>query len=179
MEKISFIIPCYRSEHTLPAVVDEIRTTMAGMSDRYTFDIFLVNDCSPDGTAQTIKKLCEEDDRISGISFARNFGQHAALMAGFRYSDGDICVALDDDGQTPADQVDRLLDKLEEGYDVVYTGKGTFDFNGRNVALIENYNWPAFKANENQKLTVDDISTATTQAEGTVTLKYSTNLEEK
>ena len=66
-----------------------------------------------------------------------------------------------------------------EGYDVVYTGKGTFDFNGRNVALIENYNWPAFKANENQKLTVDDISTATTQAEGTVTLKYSTTLEEK
>ena len=120
MEKISFIIPCYRSEHTLPAVVDEIRTTMAGMSDRYTFDIFLVNDCSPDGTAQTIKKLCEEDDRISGISFARNFGQHAALMAGFRYSDGDICVCLDDDGQTPADQVGKLLEKIDEGYDAVY-----------------------------------------------------------
>ncbi|MBP5701853.1 MAG: glycosyltransferase, partial [Lachnospiraceae bacterium] len=104
MEKISFIIPCYRSEHTLPSVVEEIKTTMSGMSDRYTFDIFLINDCSPDGTAETIKKLCEDDERISGISFARNFGQHAALMAGFRFSDGDICVCLDDDGQTPANQ---------------------------------------------------------------------------
>ena len=54
MEKISFIIPCYRSEHTLPSVVEEIKTTMSGMSDRYTFDIILINDCSPDGTAQTI-----------------------------------------------------------------------------------------------------------------------------
>ena len=120
MEKISFIIPCYRSEHTLPSVVEEIKTTMSGMSDRYTYDIFLVNDFSPDGTAQTIKKLCEENENICGISFARNFGQHAALMAGFRYSDGDICVCLDDDGQTPADQVGRLLDKLDEGYDAVY-----------------------------------------------------------
>ncbi len=120
MEKISFIIPCYRSEHTLPSVVEEIKTTMSGMSDRYTYDIFLVNDFSPDNTAQTIKKLCEENENIRGISFARNFGQHAALMAGFRYSDGDICVCLDDDGQTPADQVGRLLDKLNEGYDAVY-----------------------------------------------------------
>ncbi|MCR5618502.1 MAG: glycosyltransferase family 2 protein [Lachnospiraceae bacterium] len=120
METISFIIPCYRSEHTLPSVVEEIKTTMSGMSDRYTYDIFLVNDFSPDNTAQTIKKLCEENENIRGISFARNFGQHAALMAGFRYSDGDICVCLDDDGQTPADQVGRLLDKLNEGYDAVY-----------------------------------------------------------
>ena len=120
MEKISFIIPCYRSEHTLPSVVEEIETTMAGMSDRYTFDIFLINDFSPDGTMQTIRKLCEEKEYISGISFARNFGQHAALMAGFRYSDGDICVCLDDDGQTPANQVGRLLEKLDEGYDAVY-----------------------------------------------------------
>ena len=70
MEKISFIIPCYRSEHTLPSVVEEIETTMAGMSDRYTFDIFLINDFSPDGTMQTIRKLCEEKEYISGISFS-------------------------------------------------------------------------------------------------------------
>ena len=120
MEKISFIIPCYRSEQTLPKVIEEIQSTMSGMSDRYAYDIILVNDCSPDDTAQTIKKLCEENDNIIGVSFAKNFGQHAALMAGFRYSDGDICVCLDDDGQTPANQVGRLLAKLDEGYDAVY-----------------------------------------------------------
>lgn len=120
MKKISFIIPCYRSEHTLGTVVNEITDTMATMADRYDYDIFLINDCSPDGTAQVIEKLCEENSRIRGISFARNFGQHAALMAGFRYSDGDICVALDDDGQTPANQVDRLLNAIENGADAVY-----------------------------------------------------------
>ncbi|MCR4792622.1 MAG: glycosyltransferase family 2 protein [Lachnospiraceae bacterium] len=120
MEKISFIIPCYRSEKTLPVVIDEVCTTMEKLSSRYDYDIILVNDASPDGTADVIKGLCEKNERISGISFAKNFGQHAALMAGFRYSDGDICVALDDDGQTPADQVERLLDKLDEGVDVVY-----------------------------------------------------------
>ena len=122
MEKISFIIPCYSSEKTLPSVIDEIKSTMSAMADKYEFNIFLVNDSSPDHTADVIKGLCETDDRIHGISFARNFGQHAALMAGFRYSDGDICVALDDDGQTPANQVSRLLDKLDEGYDAVYAG---------------------------------------------------------
>ena len=120
MKKVSFIIPCYRSEKTLGSVVEEIRTTMDKMADRYDYDIFLINDSSPDGTAGVIKKLCEENDRIRGISFARNFGQHAALMPGFRYSDGDICVALDDDGQTPANQVDRLLDAIENGADAVY-----------------------------------------------------------
>ena len=120
MKKVSFIIPCYRSEKTLGTVVNEIRTTMDKMADRYDYDIFLINDSSPDGTAGVIEQLCGEDARIRGISFARNFGQHAALMAGFRYSDGDICVALDDDGQTPADQVDRLLDAIENGADAVY-----------------------------------------------------------
>ncbi|MBP3754209.1 MAG: glycosyltransferase family 2 protein [Lachnospiraceae bacterium] len=120
MKKVSFIIPCYRSEKTLGIVVNEIETAMAKMADRYEYDIFLINDASPDGTAGVIEKLCEENSRIRGISFARNFGQHAALMAGFRYSDGDICVALDDDGQTPADQVDRLLDAIENGADAVY-----------------------------------------------------------
>ncbi len=119
MKKISFVIPCYRSEHTLPAVVKEIEEKMNTMPE-FTFDIFLVNDCSPDNTLDVIKKLCEEHDYIKGIAFAKNFGQHAALMAGLRHSDGDYVVCLDDDGQTPADEVDKLIEKLEEGYDAVY-----------------------------------------------------------
>lgn len=120
MEKISFIIPCYRSEITLPKVVQEIRDKMEELRDRYTYDIFLINDCSPDGTEDVIRRLCEDASDIHGISFARNFGQHSALMAGLRYSDGDLVVCLDDDGQTPANQVDRLLEKIEEGMDLVY-----------------------------------------------------------
>ena len=125
IKKVSFVIPCYRSQHTVGEVVAEITTdkltnelTSEKMQEltQYTYDIFLVNDASPDNTMETIRDLCEKYDNIKGIGFARNFGQHAALMAGLRHSDGDYVVCLDDDGQTPADEVDKLLNKLEEGF---------------------------------------------------------------
>ena len=118
-KKVSFVIPCYRSEETLPGVVAEIEETMKGMG-QYRYEILLVNDCSPDHTFSVIRKLCGEHDYIRGLDFARNFGQHSALMAGLRYSDGDYVVCLDDDGQTPADEAGKLLGSLEEGYDAVY-----------------------------------------------------------
>ena len=119
MKKVSFVIPCYRSEKTLPQVIEEINEKMDTLKD-YEYDIFLVNDCSPDGTLAVIRQLCDSYKNIRGISFSKNFGQHAALMAGLRHADGDYVVCLDDDGQTPADEVDKLLEKLEEGYDAVY-----------------------------------------------------------
>lgn len=118
-KKVSFVIPCYRSEKTLEHVVVEIRNKMKELT-AYSYEIILINDCSPDGTMSVIRRLCESDERIKGISFARNFGQHAALMAGLRQSKGDYVVCLDDDGQTPADEVDKLLTKLDEGFDAVY-----------------------------------------------------------
>lgn len=119
MGKISFVIPCYRSEKTLEGVVTEIRDTMQTLQ-KYEYDIFLVNDCSPDNTYGVIMSLCKKYDNISGISLAKNFGQHAALMAGLRKADGNIVVCLDDDGQTPADEVGKLIAGIENGSDVVY-----------------------------------------------------------
>lgn len=119
MQKISYVIPCYRSEHTLPAVAGEITAKMQTLP-QYDYEVILVNDCSPDDTLGTIRRLVAADAHIQGVDLARNFGQHAALMAGFHQCSGDIVVCLDDDGQTPADEVDRLLQKLDEGCDVVY-----------------------------------------------------------
>ena len=119
MQLVSFVIPCYRSEHTVTSVVDEVRRTMPTLP-QYDYEIVLVNDCSPDGTFRVIRELAENDARITAVDLAKNFGQHAALMAGFHHCAGDIVVCLDDDGQTPADEVGKLLSKLEEGYDVVY-----------------------------------------------------------
>ncbi|MDE5823422.1 MAG: glycosyltransferase family 2 protein, partial [Lachnospiraceae bacterium] len=119
MSKISFVIPCYQSARTIEKVVAEIQDTMASIP-KYVYDIFLVNDCSPDDTYEVIKALCAKYNNITGISLARNFGQHAALMAGLRRSDGDIVVCLDDDGQTPANEVGKLLEGIENGSDVVY-----------------------------------------------------------
>ncbi len=122
MKKISFVIPCYRSANTLEGVIAEIDQTMETIKAQkgYLYEIILVNDCSPDNTMDTIRKICEEKDYVIGIGFAKNFGQHAALMAGLRQSTGDYVVCLDDDGQTPADEVGKLIDKLEKGFDAVY-----------------------------------------------------------
>ncbi len=116
---ISFVIPCYRSEKTLEQVVNEINETMTSL-EAYDFEIILVNDCSPDQTFSVIEHLCTKYPNICGVNLAKNFGQHAALMAGFHQAHGEILVCLDDDGQTPANEVGKLFDAIEAGADVVY-----------------------------------------------------------
>ena len=131
MAKISFVIPCYRSEGTIRKVVDEIRDTVSAHNGAVSngavsssavddYEIVLVNDCSPDGVWNEIKTLAAEDPNIKGICLAKNFGQHSALMAGYANATGDYIVSLDDDGQTPACETYKLVEKLEEGFDVVY-----------------------------------------------------------
>ncbi|MBR2470398.1 MAG: glycosyltransferase family 2 protein [Fibrobacter sp.] len=117
--KLSFVIPCYRSENTIGTVVQEIRDTVATRPG-IDYEIVLVNDCSPDNVWQVIKQLAAEDSHIKGICLAKNFGQHSALMAGYGQTTGDYVISLDDDGQTPANECFKLVDKLEEGFDVVY-----------------------------------------------------------
>ncbi len=133
MKKVSFVIPCYQSEKTITSVVDEIVSTMNAIVD-YEYEIVLVNDCSQDGTYNVIKSIVGDHENVIGISFAKNFGQHAALMAGLRATDGDYVVCLDDDGQTPADEVGKLLTKLEEGYDAVYAS-----YNNKQHSAFRNF----------------------------------------
>lgn len=118
MEKISFVIPCYRSEYTIGGVVDEIVDTVTAR-DGYDYEIILINDNSPDRMIETIKTLSRTNPRVKGIDLSRNFGQHSAIMAGFTYLTGDIVVCLDDDGQTPANEVFMLIDKLKD-FDLVF-----------------------------------------------------------
>lgn len=118
-EKLSYVVPCYGSEETIESVVEEIISLMKGL-DQYDYEVILVNDCSPDKVWLKIGLLCEKYPFVKGINLAKNFGQHSALMAGYNICTGDYVVTLDDDGQTPVDQVGILLDKLKEGYDVVY-----------------------------------------------------------
>ena len=118
--KLSFVIPCYRSEHTLGGVVGEIHEKMKERPS-LEYEIILVNDCSPDNVQGVIERLCAESaSTVHGIELARNFGQHAAILAGYHYITGDVVYAVDDDGQTPIESTFALLDKLEEGFDIVW-----------------------------------------------------------
>jgi undecaprenyl-phosphate 4-deoxy-4-formamido-L-arabinose transferase len=118
MKKLSFVIPCYRSENTIRIVVEELMATVEkrGNSD---YEIILVNDNSPDNVFKIIAELASQYPQVKGIELAKNFGQHSALMAGYHFAFGDIVVSLDDDGQTPANEVFTLIDKLDEETDVV------------------------------------------------------------
>ena len=137
---ISFVIPCYRSEKTIEAVINEIDVTMKE-SDHPEYEIILVNDGSPDNTWETISALANkrEDDRLLGINLAKNFGQHAALMAGLNASAGDYVICLDDDGQTPANEAGKLIDAMEKGADAVYARYGHKQHNlFRNFGTVMN-----------------------------------------
>jgi len=120
MPKFSFVIPCYRSENTITTVVEEIKSEMAAKRPGDSYEIVLVNDCSPDGVWNVIEKLAETENNVIGINLAKNFGQHSALLAGYGQCSGEYVVSLDDDGQAPLDSLNDLISKLEEGYDVVY-----------------------------------------------------------
>jgi len=119
MKKISYVIPCYGSEHTIEKVVNGIKELMK-LHLEFKYEIILVNDNSPDNVWHVILGLCNQNSNVQGICLAKNFGQHSALMAGYNKCTGDYIVTMDDDGQTPVDQTFFLVDKIAEGYDVVY-----------------------------------------------------------
>lgn len=113
---LSIVIPCYKSELFLENTIKEIEKELK--NDAY--EIILVDDSSPDGTYDVIKKICSENAKVKGITLSKNFGQHAALMAGFSIASGDLILCMDDDGQTPASEITKLLSALTDDVDVVY-----------------------------------------------------------
>lgn len=117
MKEISIVIPCYKSASFLENVVNEILDKTKAIALK---EIILVDDGSPDDVWSVIRKLSKERELIKGIHFARNFGQHAALMAGYRKASGDYIITMDDDGQSLPEGIEKLIEELDKGVDVVY-----------------------------------------------------------
>lgn len=116
---ISIVIPCYYSEKTIGKVV-ELTVEEFKKREDYQCEFVLVNDGSTDGTYEQIQKLGKKYPFVKGINLLRNFGQHNALMAGLHYTEGAYVLGMDDDMQTHPSQIFKLVDKIAEGYDVVY-----------------------------------------------------------
>ncbi len=115
---VSVVIPVYNSQDCLPGVVDRIATTLRSSTEG--FELILVEDGSRDRSWQTILDITERLPSARGIRLMRNYGQHSALLCGIRAARNPIILTLDDDGQNPPEEIPKLLDKLDEGYDVVY-----------------------------------------------------------
>lgn len=114
---LSFIIPCYRSEHTIIPVLEEIRNKMSEQPE-ITYEVNTVNDNSPDDVLSVLYDYADQHSFLNVIDLTRNFGQHAAMMAGLSQAKGDIVIFLDDDGQCPMDHLWELLAPLKDDYDV-------------------------------------------------------------
>ncbi len=119
MINISVIIPCYNSEKNIEKVVDLTVEYLSKMND-LQYEFVLVNDCSPDNTFEAIRRLTKKYSFVKGINLAKNAGQHNALITGLKAAEGEYFLAMDDDGQTHPSQIYKLIDKMKEGYDVVY-----------------------------------------------------------
>ncbi|MCR4691489.1 MAG: glycosyltransferase [Lachnospiraceae bacterium] len=141
MKKLSFVIPCYRSEQTIEKVTEEIGRVV-GERPEYDYEIICVNDASPDGVWGVLKKLASANSRIKLVDFAQNMGKHAAVLAGFSYVTGDYVVNLDDDYQSPVNELWKLIDALEKDECDIATAKYTikkesiFKKLGSNVNLL-------------------------------------------
>lgn len=116
MEKISFIIPCYRSEKTIRGVIDEIIEEVNKLG--YQYEIICVDDCSPDDVYKVLEEKCRNNFNIKVVRFAKNFGQHAGMIAGIRFATGDYMVFLDDDGQCPIENLNDMIEPLSKSWDV-------------------------------------------------------------
>ena len=114
---LSVIIPAYNEEKMIPVAA----RTLSGILDEagIPFELLFINDGSKDGTWSEICAAREEDPRICGVCFSRNFGKEAAMFAGLEKARGDCCVVLDCDLQHPPEKIIEMYRLWEQGYEVV------------------------------------------------------------
>ena len=114
--KISIVIPTFNEKESIPDLYLEICDAVPGKSD---WEIIFVDDGSSDGSKDEIEKIISKDPKVKLISFYRNFGKSAALSEGFKHSRGDIIITMDADLQDDPAEIPNLINKINEGYDLV------------------------------------------------------------
>lgn len=115
--KLSIVIPIYNEEENIQPLYDELNEVL--QSIHHSHEIVFVDDGSSDRSLELLKKIQQQDDTVVVVSFRRNFGQTAAMAAGFDYATGDVIVTMDGDMQNDPHNIPQLLAKMEEGFDLV------------------------------------------------------------
>lgn len=115
---LSVVVPVYRSAQSLRPLVARLHEVLPTLAE--SFELLLVNDGSPDDSWMVIEEEAAARGWVRGISLMRNFGQHNALLCGIRAARYDVIVTMDDDLQHPPEEIEKLLERLAAGFDVVY-----------------------------------------------------------
>lgn len=119
IKKLSIVIPCYNEEETIGPFLREMKKVEEQLSSQLIFDYLFINDGSKDKTLKVLREVAVEIPNVHYISFSRNFGKEAALLAGLEESDGDYVTVMDVDLQDPPEILIEMYQKIQEGYDVV------------------------------------------------------------
>jgi glycosyltransferase involved in cell wall biosynthesis len=115
--QLSVVVPLFNEEESLPPLVERILNHVRPLA--IPFELVLVDDGSRDRTAAVLRRLCDQVPELVAVLLRRNYGQTAAMAAGFDASNGQVIVTLDGDLQNDPADIPLLLEKLEEGYDLV------------------------------------------------------------
>lgn len=122
MKKISIVVPCYNEEESLPLFYKEVNKVTEKMKAKAEFEFVFVNDGSKDNTLEELRNLAKKDKRVRYISFSRNFGKEAGMLAGLENATGDYITTMDADLQDPPTLLEEMFDTLESGeYDCCAT----------------------------------------------------------
>ncbi len=116
--KISIVVPAYNEAENVPVLIERL---LSLFSKNQALEIIFVNDGSTDSTLDVLKALNKKYKAVQYVSFSRNFGHQYALRAGLAYASGDIVISMDADMQHPPELIPDLIQKWQEGYDIVYT----------------------------------------------------------
>ena len=116
-KKLSVVIPAYNEEKNLEILYEKLKSVLDRLKHEY--ELIFVDDGSTDKTFEVLEKLHKKDKRVKVIKFKKNFGQSAAMRAGFDYAHGDIIISMDADLQNDPNDIPALLNELNKGYDVV------------------------------------------------------------
>ena len=121
MKTIEIVVPCYNESGNIRALYEGVSSVFKEKLSGYALKMLFVDDGSRDGTLELLKNLSESDDRVSYLSFSRNFGHQLAVKAGLDYSEGDAVISMDCDLQHPPALIPDMVAKWEQGYEVVAT----------------------------------------------------------
>ena len=116
---VSVLVPVLNEEESLPELQKRLQDTLNGIGKPY--EIIYINDGSTDTTEVLLERFHADDKRVKVIEFNRNYGQHMALFSGFEFAKGEIIITIDADLQNPPEEIPKLVDKAEEGFEVVAT----------------------------------------------------------
>lgn len=125
MPKLSFVIPAFNEQENLKAIYERLLELMTQHAD-YEYEIIFINDGSTDNTLSILQKLAKENSSLKYIDFSRNFGHQSALWAGLLHASGDAIISLDCDLQDPPELISEMIEKWQEGYEVVYARRLNF-----------------------------------------------------